>query len=196
MKYTGQGEPQRARDPSRRTAAPLNTERVFNRTIQACCLIESGSPDIPRSISAAMVNGIGRVGGKAPGSAWRSRLALGFVPPHQSVHGLLPHTARRRSSPPGFQRAQCGAAADGPIEVDRPETVRAVAGDDPPSEPAVTPVAASDGNRQPVGAVNTSFVEGLGGASVTEVARPDAEELRRSSTMSSYARPVRRSERR
>ncbi len=46
-------------------------------------------------------------------------------------------------------------------------------------------MAVSDGNRQPVGAVSTPFVEGLGGASGSEAARPDVEELMRSSTMSS-----------
>jgi hypothetical protein len=51
-----------------------------------------------------------------------------------------------------------------------------LAGDDPPSEPSVTLMPVGDENRQPVHGVVRDLVGELGGVSVSEVARPAAQE--------------------
>ena len=46
-----------------------------------------------------------RVGGRRPGTARRSRLVRGCLPPpHRTVHAVLPHTALRHRSPAGIRK--------------------------------------------------------------------------------------------
>ncbi len=73
-------------------------------------------------------------------------------------------------------RAERTRRDDGSVEVDQAVVVRGLAGNSPPSEPAVTPVMVGDEDRQPVHSVQRDRVEGIGGVSVAEVARPAAEE--------------------
>jgi hypothetical protein len=65
---------------------------------------------------------------------------------------------------------------DDSIEVDQAQALRGLAGDNPPPEAPFALMAVGDEDRQPVHGVERDLVEGLGGVSVAEVARPAAQE--------------------
>jgi hypothetical protein len=78
----------------------------------------------------------------------------------------LADVLHRRHSACPVPRPESARRDDDSVEVDQPETVRGLAGNDPPSKPSVTLMADGDENRQPVDGVEGDLVEGLGGVSI------------------------------
>src|SRR5207302_1898332 len=78
-----------------------------------------------------------------------------------------------RLSPPG----PVGPGRDdGPVEADQAHLVGGHAGDDPPSPRPRSLMAVGHVDREPVDRVVSGLLEVAGGVSVTEIARPAAQE--------------------
>jgi hypothetical protein len=131
--------------------------------------------------SAPQWSGRGRVGGRRR-AARSSRLAsVSSRRRHRTVHAIFPHTAPRRSSPVGIQRPDRPRPVgswrdDGSVEVDQPQAVRRLVGDDLHAVPPAAFVALADEPREAVHRVVVDLVEGAIGVSVLEIARPAAQE--------------------
>jgi hypothetical protein len=127
---------------------------------------------------------------EAPDAARRQPTGAGLLPPpHRTVREVLPHTAHRRPSPVGIRlhppRPVRSWGDDASIEVDQPEPGRRLVGDHQPAVASRLVMALRHEEREPRERVRADLVEGAGGVSVAEVARPAAQEVFMSCTTSS-----------
>src|SRR3984885_11665736 len=159
---------------------------MISRTINATdsrdtapCSLASTSRTASRAVRLGGCKGWG--GSEAPGVARRARLTPGSPSPPidpcmRFSRTRLADVLHRRHSACPVPRPEGSRRDDDSVEVDQPETVRGLAGNDPPAEPPVTLMPVGDKYRQPVDGVEGDLVEELGGVSVSEVARPAAQE--------------------
>ena len=118
------------------------------------------------------------------GGAWAARLGrLGLVPPAADIEPCmrfsrtrLPDVLHRWHSASRSPRPVGSWPDDGSVEVDQPEPVRRLVDDNLHAVPPAAFVALADEPREAVHRVVVDLVEGMVGVSVTEVARPTAQE--------------------
>src|SRR3954447_1524384 len=88
----------------------------------------------------------------------------------------LPDVLHRWHAGPGSPRPVGSWRDDGSVEVDQPEPVWRLVGDDLHAVAPAAFVALADEPREAVGGVVADLVEGVVGVSVAKVARPAAQE--------------------